>query len=163
MLQAEDRYSCPSCSYENLNTCCPIPLLYFPVKRLLLRFADSVFDSSSTSFIGCWWLPYLIFGALVFLSAIPMLFCPKHLPHYYKMKARLRKLKKMRKIPSIEDIKPVGFKAKMKGTGQLRLSCDPVSGHNNDCRGEQPPFVKSLLCFQWQGRPSGACSPTCRT
>ena len=67
------------------------------------------------SFIGCWWLAYLIFGALVLFSAIPMLFCPKHLPHYYKMKIRLRKLKKLRKLPSIEDVKPRGLKQKTKG------------------------------------------------
>ena len=78
-------------------------------------FVVSYLEPDDPSFIGCWWLPFLIFGALVLLSAIPMLFCPKHLPHYYKMKIRLRKLKKLRKLQSVEDMKPRGFKQKTKG------------------------------------------------
>ena len=87
--------------------------------KSIISFSDSYLQSDDPNFIGCWWLPYLIFGALVFMSAIPMLFCPKHLPHYYKVKARLRKLKKLKKTPAIEDQKPKGFKQKMKGYSHL--------------------------------------------
>ena len=94
---------------------------YFKIE-VFFSFSVSYLTPDDTGFIGCWWLAYLIFGALVLFSAIPMLFCPKHLPHYYKMKIRLRKLKKLRKLPSIEDVKPEGLKQKTKGNFQSSVS-----------------------------------------
>ena len=47
---------------------------------------ESEVDQDSDAFIGCWWLPFIIWGVVLILGAIGMLLCPKHMPYYYEQK-----------------------------------------------------------------------------
>ena len=49
-------------------------------------FTESEVDEDSDAFIGCWWLPFIIWGVVVILGAVGMLLCPKHMPYYYEQK-----------------------------------------------------------------------------
>ena len=49
----------------------------------LILITDSPVSSSSSSFIGCWWMPFVIYGCIIFASAITMFFFPKHMKYYY--------------------------------------------------------------------------------
>ena len=53
---------------------------------------DSELSPEDPAYVGAWWLGFIIIGALVLLSSVPMFFFPKHLPQYYVEK-RKREMK----------------------------------------------------------------------
>lgn len=71
-----------------------------------MHVVDSPVPFSDPSFIGCWWMPYLIYGVLLIVASIPLLFFPKHMPHYYEQKrARYKFHQDMISMDSIRTAK----------------------------------------------------------
>lgn len=60
--------------------------IYSPVEICVTLLTESEVDEDSDAFIGCWWLPFIIWGVVIILGAIGMLLCPKHMPYYYEQK-----------------------------------------------------------------------------
>ena len=48
----------------------------------IVLIADSGVSPSDPGFIGCWWIPFVLYGLMMIMSSLPLLFFPKYLYHY---------------------------------------------------------------------------------
>ena len=68
---------------KNSNIHCDFLVFNLDFNYFLISLtAESFITNSDLNFIGCWWLPFLIYGIVTILFSIPMFFFPKHMRQY---------------------------------------------------------------------------------
>ncbi len=48
-------------------------------------------DPDEDTFIGAWWLAFLIWGVVSIVGGALMAMCPRHLPFYYEQQEKLER------------------------------------------------------------------------